>query len=495
MLKFISNPHSIMLYWEAPENYTVGKLFEVFLDGDKIGQTENSHFEVTNLEENRKYDFSVFMDSEMLFHANAETTISKNPIDISKAPYNAIGDGKTLNTKAIQKAIEDCTEKDYVYIPKGDFMTGALRLHSNMEMYIEKEGILHGTDSVCDYEPKIKSRFEGTEMMCYASLINIGELDKDGYNCKNVRIFGEGTICGGGLSLAEKTVEIEAVLLKDHMDSLGEKLKDFETPKTIPGRRRGRLINMSSAQNVVIGGLTLMNGPSWNVHMIYCDNIVTYNCSFHSEKVWNGDGWDPDSSTNCTLFGAEFFTGDDSVAIKSGKNPEGNIINKPCEHIRVFDCVCHKGHGLAIGSEMSGGVNDIKIWNCDMQNSVCGIQIKGTKERGGYIKNIDVRNCKFSRILISSAVGYNNDGESAPAVPYFENFLFKDIFVSGFVRLKDGRLYETASIELTGFKEDGHSLKNVKLKNITIQNPEIGKKHSVVIQNCENLVMENIICR
>ena len=119
--------------------------------------------------------------------------------------------------------------------------------------------------------------------------------------------------------------------------------------------------------------------------MIYSDNIVTNDCTFISEGVHNGDGWDPDSSTNCTIFACTFFTGDDSVAIKSGKNPEGNIINKPCKHIRVFDCVTKYGHGICMGSEMSGGIEDVKIWDCDLENSVYGIEIKGTKKRGGYV--------------------------------------------------------------------------------------------------------------
>lgn len=95
--------------------------------------------------------------------------------------------------------------------------------------------------------------------------------------------------------------------------------------------------------------------------MVYCDNIQTDHCVFESEGVWNGDGWDPDSSTNCTLFASEFHTGDDAVAIKSGKNPEGNEIGRPCAHIKVFDCRIGYGHGICIGSEMSGGVEDVQI--------------------------------------------------------------------------------------------------------------------------------------
>lgn len=259
-------------------------------------------------------------------------------------------------------------------------MTGALRLHSDMELYIEREGILKGTARVEDYLPKIKSRFEGLEMECYSSLLNLGELDHDGgYGCRNVVIRGMGTIAGGGKTLAENVIAYEKERLKDYIASVGTRLKEYEKEDTIPGRARPRLINISNSQEVVISGISIENGPGWNVHMIYSDRITTHGCVFRSEGVWNGDGWDPDSSTNCTIFDCAFYTGDDAIAVKSGKNPEGNVIGRPSAHIRIFDCRSAFGHGITIGSEMSGGIDDVSIWDCDMSQSMWGIEIKGTK--------------------------------------------------------------------------------------------------------------------
>ena len=153
------------------------------------------------------------------------------------------------------------------------------------------------------------------------------------------------------------------------VENLGDEIFTYEKPDTIPGRMRPRLLNISNCHNVVISGLRLENGASWNVHMVYSDHIVTNNCRFYSEGVWNGDGWDPDSSSNCTIFDCIFCTEDDSVAIKSGKNPEGNMINRPCENIRIFDCKSEFGHGITIGSEMSGGIRNVKIWDCDLSRS------------------------------------------------------------------------------------------------------------------------------
>ena len=305
----------------------------------------------------------------------------KRRIDITQAPYLAKGDGKALNTAAIQQAIEDCKEDEMVYVPAGTFLTGALTLHDHMELYLEEGAVLQGSSNPEDYLPRIPSRFEGTERECYQSLLNLGVMDhRAGCTSEDVLIRGKGTISGGGRLLAERMMAAERERLKEYIHSLGDKVLECENANTIPGRARGRPIQICNAKNVRITGLTLQNGPGWNVHMIYSEQIVTDHCIFRSEDIWNGDGWDPDSSSGCTIFACTFYTGDDSVAIKSGKNPEGNEIGRPCSHIRIFDCICAYGHGITMGSEMSGGIEDVVIWDCDLGNSLYGLEIKGTKK-------------------------------------------------------------------------------------------------------------------
>ena len=498
MINAICNAKTIVLYWDLPQNYQDDNEYKIYLNNKTVAETKKCHIKIDNLTPDTEYEFSVEMTGQTSCHLGnfiCRTNTEKEIIDITKAPYNAVGDGVTLNTEKIQAAIDDCGKNQCVYIPAGDFMTGSLFLHSDMELYLEKDAILHGTTDVKDYEPKIKSRFEGIEMMCYAALINIGTLEHDDvFTCSNVKISGEGTICGGGRALAQNVIDVETVLLKDYIESLGDKINECECLQTIPGRTRPRLINISSAQNVTITGITIKNGASWNVHMIYSDNIVTYGCTFCSQNVWNGDGWDPDSSTNCTLFGSEFFTGDDAVAIKSGKNPEGNIINKPSEHIRIFDCISHFGHGITIGSEMSGGINDVRIWNCDMGNSKYGVEIKATKKRGGYVKNVCVSNSKVCRILMHS-VGYNDDGEAAPEAPVFKDCVFENMHITACQLNSDGNDEFCEAIELSGFDIPGHFIKNVKFKNIVIDNNRYSRKQSISLQCCEGVSFENISCR
>ena len=499
MLFNVCDSKKVTIFWDKPESFTKGDVYRVLLNGEEIATCDKTHYTAAGLEPETEYTFYVELsgegkEAEKIDEVTVKTIHERKRIDVTKAPYNAVGDGKTVNTAAIQKAIDDCGEGMCVYIPAGDFMTGSLRLHSNMELYLEKDAILHGTTNVEDYMPKIKSRFEGIEMMCYAALLNMGELDsKAGYNVNNIRISGEGTVCGGGYDLAVNVIEVERVLLKDYLEALGDKIKECENNDTIPGRARPRLINMSNAQDVVISGITIMSGPCWNVHMIYSDNIITHNCTFRSEGIWNGDGWDPDSSTNCSIFNCEFFTGDDAVAIKSGKNPEGNIINRPTEHIRVFDCISYFGHGVVIGSEMSGGVNDVKIWDCDLGDSTFGVQIKGTKKRGGYVRNVHVRDCRVSRVLMTS-VPYNNDGEPAPTVPVFEDCLFEDLTILGVKYSRDGERIDCEAVKFTGFDVPGHSIKNVKLKNIVIDCGET-RRHFFALTCCDGVSFENISVR
>lgn len=482
--------NSITLYWDK---YEIEDMYFVYCGDTFGGCTEKTHFTIENLEEDKEYLLRVAVEDpqNIQLEKRVRTAKKKNRIDITKEPYLAKGDGATRNTNAIQKAFDDCTGEDVVYIPAGVFLTGALRLHSDMEVYLEEGAVLQGTDKVEDYLPRIHSRFEGIEMECYSSVLNMGELNhEDGYNCKNILIHGKGTIASGGRKLAEAFIESEREKLKDYLAELGDKVKECENENTIPGRVRPRLINMSNCQNIRLSGITFANGASWNVHMIYSDNIQTDHCIFRSEDVWNGDGWDPDSSTNCTIFACTFFTGDDSVAIKSGKNPEGNVINRPCKHIRIFDCSCAYGHGITIGSEMSGGIEDVKIWDCDLGNGLNGVEIKGTKKRGGYVRNIQVENCILPRILFHS-VGYNDDGIAAEHPPVFEKCSFSNIKLLGKYMDKEKEKHPCPAIELCGFDVPGYEIRDIQFSDLKITET-MDRQQLIVTSYCENVTFNRI---
>ncbi|MCR5108483.1 MAG: glycoside hydrolase family 28 protein [Lachnospiraceae bacterium] len=495
LLDFRATDTEAEIFWDLPENATSETSYDIIKDGIKIDSTNKTHFSLSDLSPESDTEIEITMGENIsLGMITVHTKKSKKKIDITLPPYNARGDGKTLNTKAIQKALDDCDRNSYVFIPKGTFLTGALNMHSDTELYVDKEGTLQGTEEPEDYLPKILSRFEGYEMDCYRSLINLGELDHNsGYNCENVIIRGEGSIIGGGWILAKKIAKLEAIRLKDFIESLGDKIKEYEKPETISHRARGRLINMSNCKNIWIHGLMLGYAPAWNLHFIYSDNIVTDHCTIESKGVWNGDGWDPDSSTNSTIYACQFFTEDDSVAVKSGKNPEGNEINRPSKHIRVFDCVCHFGHGLCIGSEMSGGVEDVRLWDCDMGPTWSGIEIKGTKKRGGYVRDLIVKDITASHVMIHSVL-FNDDGIGYPIPPVFENCHFERMRLLGrFLDNNAGKndWHDCPSILLCGFDIPGHEVKNITFKDIEMENPAEGTD-SIHMEHCENISFENI---
>lgn len=526
---------SIVVYWQKTGE--TAEKYELYLDGVLSGETEKTHYEFRGLKPETAYTVTIRAvwekDSdvegksvraqslcltqnhgdvenhgaeryvgEVVYSGAAQDFVELRlttekvgrRIDVTQAPYCAAGDGKAMDTAAIQKALDDCGAGETVYFPAGTYLTGALRLHSDMELYLEEGAILQGTDEPEDYLPRIWSRFEGIEQECYSSYLNLGELNhEESWNCRNVTIRGKGTIASGGRSLAEKVIASETERLKSYLASLGDKIDECEKPETIPGRVRPRLIHMANCQNIYLSGVTFRDGASWNLQMIYSDNIVTEGCTFYSTDVWNGDGWDPDSSTNCTIFGCMFYTGDDAIAVKSGKNLEGNEIARPTEHVWIFDCKSAFGHGITIGSEMSGGVSDVQIWDCDMGSSLCGIEIKGTRKRGGYVRDVHVRDCSAARVLFHS-VGYNDDGIAASRPPVFENCSFERMRILGEYFDHDSEWVPCEAIELVGFDEPGHELKNIIFRDIIIGSSRLSRRQSISLQYCENITLERIRC-
>lgn len=326
-----------------------------------------------------------------------------------------------------------------------------------MTLFIEKGGMLKGFTVVKEYLPMILNRFEGWELKTYASLLNAGTLNRNGtYNVRNLRITGGGTISGGGRKLGDAMTKESGI------------------------RSRGRLICLINCQDVCISDLTITEPPCWTIHYIYSDNVTCQNLNIITINIRNGDGIDPDSSTDSYIFNCTFDTGDDCIAIKSGKNPEGYFVAKPTKNVRITDCDFKRGHGISIGSEMSGGVSDVLVQDCKAGALLHGMQIKGTKDRGGYVKNVTVVDCQLLQITIFSAVNYNNDGEPAPVLPTFENFVFKNIDLS------DAGIKEPV-IDINGFKDPEHLLRNVTFTNIKL--PENAK---VVINDADKVTFTNV---
>ena len=421
--------------------------YEVLRDGKPFGSTAKTHFTATGLSPERAYVFTVraLSPSRAELSSSEPLTLrtpTKEPV-VSVLDHGAVGDGVTLNTKALQSAIDACPKGGVVLVPPGTFLSGALYLKSDMTLLIAKDGVLKGTSDPKDYLPFNLNRFEGWEMATHASLLNAGKLDRSGpANIRNLSIRGEGTISGGGRKL------------------YGAVMTLYPGDKKAGLRARGRLILLMNTENVDISGLTLEESSCWTLHYIYSKNVSVHGLTIRS-NVHNGDGIDPDSSENSLIFNCTFDTGDDCIAIKSGKNPEGVVVNRPTENVRIFDCVFKRGHGISIGSEMSGGVRNVLVEDCIAGPLLHGLQIKATEERGGFVENVTVRDCDLRQITVYTKLNYNNDGQAAPTPPHFRNFRFENIDLTQADPKKP-------VIVLNGFQASGHETRNVSFENLKL---------------------------
>lgn len=207
---------AITLFWDKPAAAGAVETYTILRNDTVADTTTKTHFTLEHLLPETEYTLFVQWRGGGIGELTVRTTPTKHWLDVAAAPYNAVGDGKTMNTAALQKAIDDCTENECVFFPAGVYLTGALRLHSNMELYLEEGAVLQGTADPEDYLPRIPSRFEGTEMECYSSLLNLGTLDHAaGPNCENVILRGKGTIASGGKLLASRIIESERERLKE----------------------------------------------------------------------------------------------------------------------------------------------------------------------------------------------------------------------------------------------------------------------------------------
>lgn len=474
-MQYITYSNKIVLFLRYDEYIHKAK-YNLYVNDKCVAKFSNAHYVLSSLEYDTIYKVEVLYKDKTIFKEEIKTSRKKNIINV-----DVDNRGIKVVTSEIQKYIDQASENDVLYFPEGIYLTGALFLKSNQEIYLEKGCIILGSSDANDYLPKIPSRFEGILNYSYASLINVGSINKDmSVTASNIIVRGEGKIFGGNLKLHDDIIakELPFVTTSDYRADL------------VAGRVRGRLIHIANTDNVIIDGIKMGYSPSWNLHVIFSKNIFIHSCKFESFKIHNGDGIDIDSCYNSYLFNNVFNTGDDCIAIKSGKNPESNLINIPSKNVYIFDNKALRGHGCSIGSELSGGIENIDIYNCDFASTLYGIHIKTTRKRGGFAKNIRVKDSKFSSINIRK-VPYNDDGESANSLTTFKDFLFENIEITGIMYLTKIKTDTTKYIDINGFEDDITAFSNYQFKNITLLNYENNPK-GYSIENASEITLENI---
>ncbi|MGN1116765.1 MAG: glycoside hydrolase family 28 protein, partial [Candidatus Ornithomonoglobus sp.] len=282
--------------------------------------------------------------------------------------FGADASGMTVSTAAIQSAIDKCEKGDCVYVPEGIYISGALFLKSDMSLFIENGATIKGSDNTDDF-PVHTYRWEGRNTECYSSLINAG-IGTEGV--QNLVIEGGGAIDANGVTLFHKEMK----------EKKGA---------------RGRAVCIQNSSDIIIRGVIIRQSPAWCLHLINCRNVSIDNINIHTkydeqgnpyEDIFNGDGIDCDSCKNVHITNSLIASQDDCIAIKSGKDAEGRAAAMPSENIIIENCRFESGFGVAIGSEMSGGVRNVKVRNCYFYNTFSIGSVKTCRGRGGVIEDV-----------------------------------------------------------------------------------------------------------
>lgn len=313
--------------------------------------------------------------------------------------FGAVPGNKQKTSAAIDRAIAKANALGggIVVIPKGEWLTGKLHLKSNVNLHLEKDAVLLFSEDPADYLPAVHSTWEGMECYNYSPLIYA-------YNCTNVAITGEGE-----LKAKMKIWKEWFARPKPHMESIKKLYTDAFNYVPVEQRQmvndtahlRPQFIQFNRCENVLMDGVEITNSPFWTIHPYLCKNVVLKNLKVYAHGH-NNDGVDPEMSQNVLIEDCFFDQGDDAIAIKSGRNPEGWRLKTPSKDIIIRNCTVKNGHQLvALGSELSGGIENIFIDNCTVMDGAKLshlLFIKTNERMGGFVKNIYMSNVKSGKI-------------------------------------------------------------------------------------------------
>lgn len=424
-----------------------------------------------------------------------EPIFRKDTFNILK--YGAKGNGLTLNTESINKAIAACNAKGggVVLVPQGFWLTGPIVLKSNVNLFISRAALLQFTDDKSQYK-LVEGNYEG-----HAAVRNQSPIS--GTDLENIAITGEGIIDGHGevwraigkdrLTEAEwKKLAASGGLLSENgktwypSQSYVNGLKTPDASLIKPGKTlndydgmkdffRPNLLVLTNCKSVLLQNVTFQNSPAWCLHTLLCQDLTLRNV--HVRNAWNaqnGDGIDVESCKNVLIEGSTFDAGDDGICVKSGRDEEGRRRGKPTENMIVRNDVVYRAHGgFVIGSEMSGGARNIFVSDCTFIGTDVGLRFKTTRSRGGiveniYIKNITMRDIVTNAILFDmyymgkspSADEAGGDAATVPVsegTPQFRNFYADNVVCIGAER----------GLEIRGLPE--MSIKGIHLENLVFK--------------------------
>jgi polygalacturonase len=314
--------------------------------------------------------------------------------DFAINDFGAAPGGNKDCTAAIAEAIDACSRAGggRVVIPAGQFLTSAIHLRSNVDLQLQAGSTLLFRTDPKAYLPTVLTRFEGTECYNYSPLIYaIGQT--------NVAVTGAGLLDGqadGSNWLAWKISSQRSVLARMAEQNVPVDQRRFGEG----GNLRPDFIEFNRCNNVLVEGVKIRRSPMWEIHPLLCTNVTVRGVDIFSHGP-NNDGCDPESCRDVLIEKCLFDTGDDCIAIKSGRNNDGRRLGVPSVNLVIRDCTMRDGHaGVAIGSEISGSCSNVFIEHCEMSspNLVCALRLKDNAARGGVLQGVFMRNINVGQV-------------------------------------------------------------------------------------------------
>lgn len=391
--------------------------------------------------------------------------------------FGAEPGGEVKNTKAINDSIAACAAAGggIVRIPAGTWLTGAVHLKSNVNLYLAQDAVLRFSDNPEDYLPVVFTRWAGFECYNYSPLIYARD-------AQNIAITGPGTLDGNGRSWWGWFERQAGTATRMYQEQI---LKGISPEKRIYGSvedgLRPQFISPIQCSNVLLEGFTIAQpGPFWTIDLIYCDRVIVRKLRVFTEGGPNTDGLNVDSSANVLVEHCFFNTGDDCICMKSGMNEDGWRVGRPTENVVVRYNRTAVGHGGTVfGSDMSGDIRNVYVHSCIYHGTDVGIRLKSTRGRGGVIENlwfehIDMKDIRREAIDITTAYRAWM-GTTEGKAPTFRNLIFRNINVAQAAR--------AASIE---------GLPEAPIKGLRLENTTIEAREGVSAEWLEGLELVNV---
>ncbi|MCR5199422.1 MAG: glycoside hydrolase family 28 protein [Prevotella sp.] len=418
--------------------------------------------------------------------------------EVKLADYGADGTGQTLCTEAFAKAIDDLAAQGggRLTVTQGLWLTGPIVLKSNIELHLADGAVIQFAADENLY-PLVDTSFEGLDTRrCQSPISAVGQT--------NIAITGHGAIDGNGqywrplkrqkvtdTQWKKLTAQPGGVMKrKDYwVPSAGYDKAEQMSSMNVPDKQltdeewqeikrflRPVMIGLVGCKNVMLKDVTFQNSPAWNLHPLMCENVIIDGVLVRNPAyAQNGDALDLESCRNALIVNSRFDAGDDGICLKSGKDADGRSRGRPCENVVVSGCTVFAGHGgFVVGSEMSGGVRNIMVRDCQFLGTDVGLRFKSTRGRGGLVENIYVDGVTMTDIVtyaltfnmyyggksVAEVLADGTQGGEVKAVPVTEETpIFRNIDIRNVVCHHAG-----FAMEFNGLPEmpiDGINLKDI----------------------------------